>query len=241
MFMSSKFKAMVDGTGALELTRAGVVKQIILPLEHQKLISYDANVDENNNIVLTSGNSIYILADEFGFLGGTDESTQVDANIFFIDDGVVLELIEGKVLLKDENGLAYSIDETGDIDYPRSNARIHWATEKDIRGIVATVAKFKYTISPEETQKYIDNLVISMTLNYLNTSHGYMFHTQVVQYYEDLGLGIFQFINYSDRTYTASETDDHIDVADLEDIEEDEEEDEEDYKMDGEDDFEEKF
>lgn len=240
MLMSSKFKSMINSTGALEIGRAGVAKKFIVPLAVQNNYTYDANVDENNNILVSEGNSIYILADEFGFLGGHDESTQVEANIFFVDEGIVFELVEGRLVLKGENGEAYTVDETGEIDYPRSNAPIHWSSAKDIRGIVSTVAKYRYSTSHEVVQGYIDNLVLNMTLHYVNTAKGYMFKTQVIEYFEDLGLGIFPFIDYSSREFESDDDDDFVDVSDLEDID-DEEEEEEEYDMGEDEDYKDAF
>lgn len=227
MFMSPTFKDKV-ANGTFDFSRAGVASSLVLPESIHKSISFDANV-EGNKIVLSEGEAVYIMADEFGFKRGPQE--EVEANIFFIDGGLVFELISGKIFLKGENGVIYSVDELGEVDYPSDHAMsiIKWVTHTDVFEHAVITQKFRYNTTPEQTATYVMNLVFNALFHHVNTTSGDIFKTQMVDVYEDLGLGVFQFINYNDQTLYSD--DDHVDVSELEDVEDDEEEEDE-FNMD---------
>lgn len=218
MLMSPTFKAMANASGNFEITRAGIVNKVVLPEELKNRVSYDANV-EGRNVVFSEGNSVYILTDEFGVALGVDEG--FEANIFFVDGGMIFELISGKIILKGENGELYSVDEVGDIDYPRSNARIYFANYQKIYEKAATVMKYRYGITEKTAFDYVDNLVIYATFTLVPDRGEPVFSVKFVEQYEDLGLGIFQFVNYNNAEYIDND-DDHIDISELGDIEDEE-------------------
>jgi hypothetical protein len=224
MLMSPKFKSIAAVNGAVEFNRAGVASKVVLPEEHIKRISYDVNVDaENNCVVFSGGESVYIMTDRFAVLGGKDE--EVDTNIFFVEGGIVIELLVGRIFLEGENGQVYSVNEVGDIGYPTPAARLNWVEAATIYSTAVTVTKYKYNTSDVLAPKYVDNLSYNAQFHYVNTNSGYIFKTKFAEYYGDLGLEKFQFINYAEAGATEID-DDHIDISDLEDREDDEEEDE---------------
>jgi hypothetical protein len=224
MLMSPYFKNVQAVAGAIEFNRAGFASKLVLPEALKQRISYDVSIDaENNRVVFSEGETVYIVADRFGFIGGKDN--EVEANVFFIDNGIVLELISGRVLLQGENGEVYSVDELGDIGYPTPAARIHWSTAKDIFSSTKLVTMYQYNTSPEMAEKYTENFVYNMYFHYIHTgTNGYIFKTKVNEYFGDLGLDKIQFINYAEEGIPTDDDDGHVDVADLEDVEDEEEE-----------------
>jgi hypothetical protein len=232
MLMSPKFKAITKENGTVELLRSGIATAVVIPEDLKKRISYEASVVDNK-VVFNVGEGVYIIADEFGFIGGAE--TEVETNIFFIDGGIVFELLSGRMALKGDNDEIYIVDETGDIDYPNGHTRINWKKSSDILGITTSVVKHRYSTSEELTQSYINNLVINVVFHNQSTAQGYVFNVKFKEYFEDLGLGAFQFINYGENIYVADEdTHDTSDLVDVDDDEEDEEDDDHAYKMDGE-------
>jgi hypothetical protein len=234
MLMSPKFKSVAAVNGVIEFNRAGIASKVVLPEEHIKRISYDVNVDaENNCVVFSGGDSVYIMTDRFAVLGGKDE--EVDSNIFFIEGGIVIELLVGRIFLEGENGQVYSVNEVGDIGYPTPAARLNWIDVTDVYSNAVTVTKYKYSTTAEAAPKYVDNLSLNAQFHYVNTNSGYILKTKFSEFYGDLGLEKFQFINYAEAGTT--EVDDgHVDIADLEDVEDEPEEDE--FPAEGEDSFE---
>jgi hypothetical protein len=227
MIMSTHFKNVQAVAGAIEFNRSGFATKLVLPEALQKRVCYDVSIDaENNRVVFSEGDTVYVIADRFGFLRGKEE--EVEANIFFIDGGVVLELVTGKILLQGENGEIYSVNEVGDIDYPTASAKIHWATAKDIFNSNCLVTKYQYNTSDDMSKTYTNNFVYNMYFHYVNTGDkgGNIFKSKVNDYFGDLGLDKIQFLNYAEEGIPTDDDGGHIDVADLEDIDEEEEEDE---------------
>lgn len=237
MFVSPKFKEIIksveSGQEVIELTRKGVANKVILPVSLVKSIGHDINVDPtNNSVVISEGDSTYIIADEFGIVESKDEVTET--TLFLIDGGVVIELISGKIALKGSNGDTFFVDEAGDIDYPDSSDFINWMDEKNLHELALKIVKHRYGIPNESlTETYINNLAFGVSFHYYPTPTGHVQSTKFVEQYHDLGLDKFVFVNFNEEEYEADE--DTEDVSDLVDVE-DEEEDDFDYDMDGDDD-----
>lgn len=227
--MDSKFKGLAKANGTIEFVRAGIATSVVVPEDIKKRLTYEANVVDGK-IVFGEGESIYIIADEVGFIGGKD--TGVETNLFFIDGGMVFELISGKIAMRGENGEVYTVDEMGDIDYPRANARINWVTTKNVLDIAKIVIRNRYVTNEELTLAYANNLVMNVFLQFEKANEGYVFNTKFYAYYEDLGLGKFEFINFGETEYEADEDTD--DIADLVDVEDEEDEEDDEYDMSGE-------
>lgn len=233
MLMSPKFKTIAKQSGTLEFKRAGLVTSLVVPETIKDRMGFDANI-EGNQIVFSEGDSIYILTDSFGLIHNKDE---VDANIFFVDGGVVIELIEGKILLKGANDEVYLVDETGEIDYPDGRSKYKFVTSDELFEKACTVMKHRYSTSLEMTANYVENLVINVIMAFSSTGTDPVTTIRFATQYEDLGLGIFQFVNYGEASMFDTEVEgfDGEELVDVEDEEEEEEEDEYNYRI-GEDD-----
>lgn len=217
MLMSPIFKSRAKEQGDLVVTRAGVVKNIILPEAMKQRITYDANV-EGTNVVMSAGDSVYILADEFGILHNSD---YVDTNLLFVDGGVLIELIAGTIVLKGEDGTLFTIDELGEIDYPKHNRKMHFVRYTDIYANALRLTKVTYGTPDDRTHKYVDNLVLNVSFIYESTVGEPVLTTRISGYYESLGLNAFQFINYNDVDMF-NNTDDGFDPDELDEEEEEE-------------------
>lgn len=232
MLMSLKFKAIKPENGTVTIPRRGIASSVIIPEDLIQRIGYDANLDEEKSaVVFSEGDTVYILTDRFGVLGGKHE--EVDTNIFFVEDGVLIELISGKIILEGENGELYYVDEVGDIDYPSGNAKMTFYDTNHVLDIAKSLTKYKYGLPDSLVNDYVDNLLYNIQFHYVNTDTGYVANMRIVDYYGDLAMEKFIFTDYNESTEYDDEDDDISDVGDLVPIDDDEdEEDEDDYDMD---------
>ena len=233
MLMSAKFKSIQPENGFLTVSRMGVASSIMIPEHLLQRVGYDANVDaEKNAVVFSEGDTVFILTDKFGVIGGENE--EVDTYIFFVDGGMVIQLNVGKIVLEDEDGQIYFVDEVGDIDYPAKNAKITYYDTDHIRGIVSSMTKYRYSL-PEKSalvEDYVNNLLYNIQFHYHNTNTGYVATMRVVDYYGDLAMDRFIFTDYGEVTeYEDDDEYDAPDVGDLVPVDDDEPEEEE-YDMD---------
>lgn len=234
MFMSPSFESLKPQDGKLIVPRNGIANKLEIPESVLGHSLFDANLDEaNDSIVLTGGQDVYILTDHVGLIGGDDE--EVDANILFVEGGVLIQLITGRILLKGENGNIYSVDEYGDMEYPSLSTKMYWYSSKDLWDIISRVTQYRYTAPDDQVADYVNNLFFNVQMHYVrvqgkNTS-GYVANIRVANYYEDIAMGRYVFVDYADVLKEEQEMEDHVDIADLDDIplegEEDEEFDEE--------------
>lgn len=239
MLMSKNFKDVVIKGQDIAITREGVAGQLIIPADLQQRMLYDANI-VGSQIVFSEGDSMYILTDEFGFVNNYEE---VEANIFMVDGGVAIELIDGKLLLKGANGEHFIVDETGDIDYPNARSRTHMVTADAFRQNAIRVIQNRYgTPDAELAGTYVDNLMMNCTFSYATIVGEPVYSMRIVQQYEDLGIKKFEFFNFHEAAEYETEDEEEVDLNNLVDVDEEEEkEDDHDYKMDGEEVVEEDF
>lgn len=233
MLMSPSFDARCKTTvgNSFDLARSGVVSKVSIPLALLSSMTYDVNI-EDGAIVFSKGESFYILTDEFGLV---NNGGGVDMDIFFIEGGVFIELIAGKIVMKDTSGNPYLIDNSGHTSLLTTTSKVVWTTAANLKEKADLVIGYRYGATKEQAGTYVDNLLLSCT--FYCSSNGYepcMSVTFVTQY-EDLGCGQFEFTNYNSlRAFArefnkAQDNDDSlspVDVADLEHINDEPEEEE---------------
>ena len=226
MLMSPYFEGKVVEGQDLVLQRQGVVSSVVVPSSVLGRMAFDVNIEsDQKSVVFCEGQSIHILADEFGIVGSKDNPTE--ANIFFVDGGMGIELVDGVIALKSPNGDVYLVDEQGDIDYPNGLTRIHWVNTKSMRESLGLVVKARYGLPDYNlTNDYTMNLLFGVRLHYFRDVSGYLFNIKTLDMYEDLGDGLFSFINYNAPEF-ADNSDDFADIADLKPVVDEEEEEEE--------------
>lgn len=239
MLMTQNFKSMVQQGGNLQLTRTGEAEALVIAQELLKRTTFDANI-EGKNIVLTEGESTYILADKFGVATGSDEA---EVNLFFVDGGMVIELLDGEVVLLDGNGDPYLVDQDGEISYPSAKSRVRMMDASEMREKAEMIIGRRYTLqSKEDETAYVNNLLLNMVINYSTSSTVEpCLSVRVTDVYEDLGLEQFVFVNYTDHKNfidDKNDKDDFVDSSDLgkDELFEEEEEEKDEFDMTHEDD-----
>lgn len=233
--MTQNFKAMVQNGGDLKLTRKGIAEAVVVPEQLLKNSGFDANI-EGTQIVLSQGNSTYILADKIA-LGTT--LGEAEANIFFVEAGMVIELVDGQIILFDKDNEPFIVNQDAEIDYPRTGNRIRVLTAEDLREKAEIIIKNRYGLThQEDVEEYTDNLLLNTVLSYASSSGEPCLTVRIPELYEDLGVEQFNFVNYKEhKAFLESkknkDEDDHIDISqfDDEDLFEDDEEEEDDFDM----------
>lgn len=216
MLMSAKFKQVPLLDDGYIFYRQGIVDRMILPKELKDRLLYDAIIDENNHIRLIEGDKVYILTDRFGIVKDTMD---VEANIFFVDGGIVFELLGGSLALEADNGQVIIVDEFGDIRYPSSSTRIYWYDYNSFLENAEVLTKYKYGLEGLDNlvSDYVNNLVYNISMSYANdTKSGYIATIKFQGYYHDLGLDKFPFFDMRNYDPEPEEEIDHKDIADLE-------------------------
>lgn len=221
MFMSHKFaQAFANHRGDLELSRSGVAKRVIIPEAFVEHITFDVNIS-GTDVVFSGGESLFILTDEFGVVNNSDP---IDADMFFVDGGILVELLEGKIVLKDEEGNPYCVDQDGEISYPRSNSRIIYSTAENLYGIAARIVGHRYGAPERMWNDYLNNLLLSTEFSCTSNGGEPCMNARFVTQFEDLGCGVFPFVDF----YEQLEVDEDADPDNFDNIDDDEDEDEDD-------------
>lgn len=209
MLMSSRIKGM------LEFTRGGLAHTVVLPASLEKRMSYDMDIDNKSGVItFTEGETVYIIADEFG----VKEETKV--NLFFVNGAVVMELTCGLIYLKGENGVIYTVNETEEINYVKDDPKVIWVTAERLHDLAKIVTTNRYALPDEATiEAYVANLAYTVILeNQVWKNMSDCFRARFVDYFLDLGLDRFIFVSYADESLTKAdrELDDenYIDLTD---------------------------
>jgi len=182
MFISSEFK------GLRELTKRGITKKISVQVKEGGLA--DLVVDaKRREIKLVEGNDVYILTGVFG----VKEESKI--NLFFVDRGVCIHLLCGKIYMRGDNGIVYAIDELGDISYPSAKdiGKVRWVDEVEARQFVSIKTKNVYRLSDADIVDYINNLAYEVVVKNTVRPNEYIpcFSFRTVEIYKD-----FWFENY---------------------------------------------
>ena len=195
MFTSKKFKGMT------EITRKGVLGKVNIPEELLSAVTLDFEIDSANKCInFTRGEEIFVLTDKFGV------AEKSDYTLFLVDGGFIINIQYGKVYLQDEdNGMVYSVDDYGDVEYPRADKKINWLTVKDFLSFAEGMVKYYYTLPDNKTlRNYINNLGFGITTEYMNATKAKgspCFRIRFKDYYTDLGNDEFVFVKYADSEF----------------------------------------
>lgn len=198
MFLSPKIEAQLENGGTL--TRQGVVKTVRVP-ENLKgegfcEVSLDGDVLE-----FVEGDSIYILADKIGILHG-DEDTE--ANLVFFDGGVLMELVYGQVAVEGTNIPSYVVNQDGEIVHPDESVKIQWISSAELYDLACLTTGHKFCVTKETEKLYVDNFIVNTFFQY----SGGVFKRHFAEYFDDLALGVVEFINYKEEATTDADFDD---------------------------------
>lgn len=212
MFTSKKFK------GVTNITRKGAVNKVVIPDGLLNSIGMDFEIN-GDTINFIDGNEVFVMTEKFGV------SEETSITLFLIDGGFIVNVIYGKIYLEDtDNGVVYSVDENGDVEYAKSNQIIHWVSVKDFMGYAERMVKSYYnTPNYKKTVEYINNLGFGIDMRLLKGDGSPCFSMKFVTYYHDLGGDNFIFIKYDDEE-KESQGVSFVDISECIPIDEDEDE-----------------
>lgn len=194
MFKSSAFAKKE----VFKRTKGSVLTELVAPNGINGATHCDFTLDEATKQikfeVQNNGGSPYIITEEFGVC----EESQI--NCFFVKDGVVIELIVGKLYLKDENGNITSIDDNGVVQkVTLGSKRICWFDYHEyLRHNLRVQVAYKFNIPENRValiDEYINNLAFTIFIEgrAATEREGYYARMKTVNYFYDLGLEEFNF------------------------------------------------
>lgn len=230
MLVSPNFKSLLKENGDLVLERQGELTKVVIPEDIKRMMKFEADIIDNQ-IVFKQGSSVHIVTDKFALATNLEE---VEANIFFINDGVILELLSGQLILFDENNEPFIVDQDGEIDTPRKRVRTRVVTHSDLRSNAEMIIKHRYGLEKQsDIEAYVNNLLMTTVASYHANREDPCLTIRIDAMYEDLGNETFNFVNYKAHAEFINKKDDdgHVDISDL-DSEEFDEEEEDEFKMD---------
>lgn len=213
MFTSKSFK------GKTELTRKGVLGKVEIPENLLNAVALDFEIDRENKVIkFTEGEEVFVLTDKFGV------GEKSDYTVFLVDGGFIINVLYGKVYLKDEdNDVVYAVDDYGDVSYPRIDKAIKWIDTDSFIDYAEKMTQSYYALPDRKTTlNYIDNLGFGITTEYLCASKAKgepCFCIRFKDYYSDLGNGEFVFVKYADSEFN-EEGSEAVSYKDFEDTEE---------------------
>lgn len=200
MYTDREFKGKTD------LTRKGILNKVHIPENLLDSVGMDFTLNkETGTIEFCAGDEIFVLTEQFGI------SEECEFSVILVNGGFLINIVQGKVYINDSmNSTIYSVDECGDVDYPRADTKIHWVTVKDFLVYATRMVKVKYgTPTDKVTAEYVSNLAFGVVAEYSRmgvVKGSPCFKIQFVTYYIDLGVDSFVFYNYNDNEYSEEPT-----------------------------------
>lgn len=169
----------------------GLISELEVPVGLSvKTKKYDLKVDEKAlNMSLSAGKSVFVISD---VIGVSELSSVV---VFFLNDVMVIELVEGCLYIPKEDG---SIE----IIYAKNNKvstyegpvdRIDWKTREDVytycKHLVTT--RFNLTLD-SEIKEYVNHLMFNVKVSYYLNSNK-LFSFGLLDMFYGLGVGKFNY------------------------------------------------
>lgn len=198
--------------GKTSFPRRGVCKELRVDSALHSRNTFDIQVHTDGGYAeLAEGNDVSIIHKLFGFYEEVvfDVIPLGKCNGFQGEDYLLVQLRCGQVYLKGDNGVIYSVDADGDIEYPDSDLKIHWMSSEDILEYLCINTKGRYNLPTNSLARtYLNNLAYTCTAMCVPTRKSGetpMFVFKTGDYFEDLGLGTFCFIAYTQEVEDALE------------------------------------
>lgn len=201
MYISEKFK------GKKSLGRAGVLTKVTLPsgLKVTDKVDFTLNKAKHSIDFMVSDKdgSTYAICSEFGV------SKEVYISYFFIQGGVVLEVLSGSIYLRDKKGDVYSLSDKGLMSPVISKRQedIEWVDYFDyLRHNAEIYIQHKYNLPETLISDYVNNLAFHVMLDKHSDTVKCDFMSKIVDIFLDLGLDEFEFKyhDYVQQDYTSS-------------------------------------
>lgn len=201
MFTTTLFR------GKTNITRRGLLHTLSIPAHLASSLSLDMVIDDTTGVMsFTEGPSVYGLVEYFGI----KEETFI--NMFFVDGGMFVELLCGQIYLTNGNGVVYSINEDGGVEYPtvEEQQSIYWVYRESAWHNIGSIVCRRYNISTDiAVRLYLNNLAVSIIAeNVIKKTAAPCFRFKVESFFTDLGLGRFSFSVLDSMAALSSREDD---------------------------------
>ena len=206
MYLLGKFAQLANTGQDIVIKRNGVVGELVIPAEHQKLVAFEADI-VGDQIILKPGESIQILTDKIGHVRNSDGGYY---NVVFVEGGMLIDLTDGQLLLEAENGEKFILDSDGDVTYPRSNAYTQMQDHTWVKQMADIVISNRYGITSTEASPYTDNLLIDITSDLVSSGDSPCFNFKVGDSF-DISNGRFAFVDMKEvQAFFSEDNDDEL-------------------------------
>lgn len=208
MFLTKNFENIFSrSVNDVVIKRNGVADSLVVPKQFKSHQFFDANI-VGNHIELSPGQTLCILADEFGVV---NNGSHFEVDLVFIEGGVLVQLLDGKLAIKDREGVVYCVDSDGEISYPRSNSKVVFTTANNLFGVSEMIVETRYGCVKSSASSYVNNLLFSVIFNANSNGFEPCMSARFVTQYEDIGLG-FPFLNFNEIKDEIAYTSDDYDM-----------------------------
>ena len=175
--------------GKTEFKRDGLCNSLIY--KKDKGIDVVIN-EEEKQIIFGNKSKGYVLTDEIGVSGA------LDCIVFFVHDGIVIEIEKGCVYLRSKHNSIFNVDENGEIEIAEISTEITWKQADELRQMIENFIKIKFHLDEhrELVKEYVDNLACELEITYKG-GDSKDFTVHLVNTYSTLSLGEYDFKDYS--------------------------------------------
>lgn len=170
----------------------GLISELEVPIGLSvKTKKYDLQInDKELNMNLSVGKSVFVISD---VIGVSELSSIV---VFFLNDVMVIELVEGCLYIPQEDGsidLVYAKNNKIN-KYEGSVDRIDWKTKADIYTYCKHLVATRFNLSLEaEIKDYTNHLMFNAKVSYY-LSNNKLFSFSLLDIFFGLGVGKFNYI-----------------------------------------------
>ncbi len=173
--------------GKKVISRRGVAKSLVISTDSD---GTDLQVKQDTkSLEIVSGTSKHIIAKRIGVIGNA-----VINELFFVVGGMVFVLEKGSIVVDMEDG-TYAIVSKTKTNIVKEVKDVRWVDYDSLIHNAKTLTKHKYGIDKiRDIDNYVNNLAFEVDLVLGSVSQdSWGLLLKVLNYYEDLGLGVFEF------------------------------------------------
>ena len=196
MLVQDKYRKVKEFEGK------GIISKLEVPVGLTvKTTKYDLKIDDKDlKMALLPGKSVFVISDMIGI----SELTSIV--VFFLNDVMVIELVEGYLYIQEEDGSIEKISAKnnkvskfdGEID------KIDWKTREEVYGYCKHIVAAKFNLTSEfEIRNYINHLMFNIKMSYYPHNNK-LFSFNLLDIFHGLGIGRFEYIVRESRISNSS-------------------------------------
>lgn len=196
MLVQDKYRKVKEFKGK------GIISELEVPIGLTvSTKKYDLKIDDKElKMSLLPGKSVFVISDMIGI------SELASVVVFFLNDVMVLELVEGYLYIPEEDGSIEKISAKnnkvskfdGEID------KIDWKTREEVYGYCKHIVAAKFNLTSEvEIRKYINHLMFNIKMSYYPHNNK-LFSFSLLDMFHGLGVGRFDYIVKEPRISNSS-------------------------------------